>query len=81
MAGSSPYKFFQVHDGDPWFEDQGYNHEECCDCGLVHRVRYLVFTKDGKRIRDAKIQVTAWRAKNQTRVRRRLRKKGIVVLP
>ncbi len=80
MGSLSVAKFHHLEDGESYYEDQGINYEECCDCGLVHRVRYEVHDSNGKRIKGARVHLTAWRAPHVTKTRRRLRKKSIVVL-
>lgn len=59
-------KYHQVHDG-VWFKPTMKNHmEQCCDCGLIHKVEY--------RIVDGEIEYKAWRVKGETKeVRRRRR--------
>ncbi len=36
----------QVNDGSWYALGHGYTHEDCCDCGLSHRVDYKL--EDGK---------------------------------
>lgn len=78
----SEQRYHQVTDGESYYEDQGFNYEQCCDCGLVHRVRYEVHDSGGKRIKNARVHLTVWRVKSQTKLaRQRKLKKAIVVLP
>lgn len=65
----------QVIDGVPY---NPYKYEECCDCGLVHRVKYEALGEDDKPIKDAKIRITAWRHKSASVAARKRRKAGDV---
>lgn len=76
---SSSRRFFQVIAGEPWYEAQGINYEECCHCGLVHKIKYEVHDKEGKQIKGARVRLTAWESIGLTRQRRALRKKSIAV--
>ena len=57
-------KNITAEDGVPIFPSENWQ-EECCDCGLVHRIRYRVYL-DGKPLKGAKVQVTFWRADKAT---------------
>src|SRR5262245_15102686 len=66
-------RFSQVHDGVPYYETQGVNHEQCCDCGLVHRVKYVVHDARGKPVKGAKVHLTVWRSPRYTAQARKAR--------
>lgn len=76
MTAAKAYKVFkgyeQAHDGE-WYqvalrED---NFDQCCDCGLVHKVRYRVVDKTGKNIPGSRIITAAWRVPRSTAAVRR----------
>lgn len=69
-------RFFQVEPGVPWYEQQGIAWEECCDCGLIHKVKYVVHDVNGKIIKGAKVQLTSWRHEGYTEKKRRQRRKN-----
>lgn len=77
----SKVRFYQAHAGEAWYEKQGIAWEQCCDCGLVHKVKYTVHDAAGKPIKGAKVQITAWQVEYLTkRVRRQRRKNGTLKL-
>jgi len=86
MGRLSPYegngvcKFFNVKDGVPWTWDAGTHHESCCDCGLVHKVKYVPVDSRGKPIRGARLRITVWRHRRLTAQQRKRLKKGVVIV-
>ncbi len=59
-------KYLQVVDGIPYYPSKRGHREQCCDCGLVHRVNFHIEDKDGKPIRGARVRITAWRHSKAT---------------
>jgi len=53
--------FFQTEEGVSWVWDAGTHQEQCCDCGLVHKVRYVPVDAKGKPIKGARLRITVWR--------------------
>lgn len=66
MAKPGPYS--QVKEGE-WLDvSRRDEREQCCDCGLVHRVDYRIIEKNGRN----KIEYRCWRDDNATkRIRKR----------
>lgn len=66
-----------VTSGEPYIEDADQQHyDECCDCGLVHRIKYEVLDAEGKVLKGTRLRITTWTHKYYTRQARyrRLRK-------
>ena len=86
MGRLSPYegngvdKFFQTEEGVSWIWDAGTHHESCCDCGLVHKVKYVPVDSRGKPIRGARLRITVWRHRRLTAQQRKRLKKGVVIV-
>lgn len=64
----------RAHDGVPYYH---LPYEECCDCGLIHRVKIESVDKRGRIIRGVRHRLTVWRVKGITKENRR--KRSIVV--
>jgi hypothetical protein len=64
-------KYEQAHDGEWYQVALRDNFDQCCDCGLVHKVRYRVVDKSGKTIPGSRILTAAWRVPRSTAAVRR----------
>lgn len=62
---------FQVIDGIPYYARKKEDFEVCCDCSLVHRVKYEVVDSKGNPVKGARIRMTVWRDERATAARRR----------
>lgn len=74
----------QFERGVPHVPTTEFFYEECCDCGLVHRVRYEAVDGDGKVIPQAKVRVTYWRHDtftHEARIKRLRKKQGFARFP
>lgn len=75
-----PFPTEQVKDGEPWTWDAGSHYEQCCDCGLVHRVRYIPVDARGKPIKGARIRIAVWRVERRTKAARKKMQKPALVI-
>lgn len=62
---------FQVIDGEPYFAHKKEDYEICCDCALVHRVKYEVVNRRGEPVKGTRVRMTVWRDDRSTAARRR----------
>lgn len=53
-----PGRYDQVKEGEWTSIDRRDNREQCCDCGLVHKIDYRIVEKNGGR---NKIEFRCWR--------------------
>ena len=61
-----------VADGSPYYVGNLREwYDQCCDCGLVHRVRYQIEDEDGDEIDEARLRIWAWRMPQMTREERK----------
>jgi hypothetical protein len=66
-------RYPQIEDGETYYPARRGHREQCCDCGLVHRVNFRL-EPHGTKGRK-KIAVTAYRDDRATAVARRKRGK------
>ena len=64
-------KAHHVMDGETYYPRLTKHYDQCCDCGLTHRINYRVEDANGKQIKGAKLRVTTWRAERNTSAIRR----------
>lgn len=68
---SKSRRYYQVEEGVPYYPTLRTHMESCCDCGLVHKVRYEIEDRAGNRLAGARLRITAWRHERSTAATRR----------
>ncbi len=56
----------QITDGETIPITMPVFYEQCCHCGLVHKVKYRVTDADGNTIRNARLEATFWQQSGHT---------------
>lgn len=63
--------FHQVVDGVSYYVKRPFDFEQCCDCNLVHKVKYEVVDQEGNAVVGMRIRLTVWRDERSTAASRR----------
>jgi hypothetical protein len=55
-------RFEHIQEGEPYYPPmREHALEQCCDCGLVHRTRYEVEDRRGRKVTGVRVKITLWR--------------------
>jgi hypothetical protein len=69
----------RVVDGSPFYIPNLKEHyETCCDCGMVHRVKFRIEDANGDPVKGARLKQWAWVEKAMTRDERNTMKVKVV---
>jgi hypothetical protein len=60
------FKMHVAEDGKPYYPILRNHYEQCCSCGLTHRVNFEILDAKDQPIKGAHVRLTVWRNERLT---------------